>query len=228
MRILVVEDDKKVAGFIKKGLKEEQYAVDVCHDEEKALFYAQNYNYDLIILDIMLPRRDGMSVCKELRRQRNNVPIIMLTARDDVTDKISGLYGGADDYLTKPFIFSELLARVKALLRRTQHYKNKTDILQVADLTLDTAARTTVRGGKNITLTGKEYALLEYFLRNMGKVVNESMILEHVWDMEFEPSSNVVNVYINRLREKIDKGFNKRLIHTIRGLGYKIEDHESS
>jgi heavy metal response regulator len=222
MRILIVEDDKKIAGFIKKGLTEEHYAVDVAYDGEVGAYRAQANNYDLIILDIMLPKKDGIEVCRELRNKNIIAPIIMLTAKDTIEDKIEGLDEGADDYLTKPFSFEELLARVRALFRRTQKYKAKT--LKVADLELDPVTRKVTRAGKNITLTGKEYALLEYLMRSKERVLTETMITEHVWDMNFDPLTNVVNVYIHHLRQKIDKDFDKKLIHTIRGAGYVMKE----
>ena len=225
MRILVVEDDKKVASFIKKGLTEEHYAVDVAYDGEDGLYWAKQNDYDIIILDIMLPKKNGMKVCKELRDSNVNTPIIMLTAKDTLKDKISGLNEGADDYLTKPFSFEELLARIRALLRRNQQYK--AEILKVADLEFDPLNRKVTRAGKKITLSGKEYSLLEYLMRNKGKVVKETMIIEHVWDRNFDSFSNVVNVYIHHLREKIDQGFSKKLIHTVRGVGYLVEENES-
>jgi len=224
MRILIAEDDRKVAGFLKKGLKEEHYAVDVCYDGEEALFQAQVNQYDLIILDVMLPKKNGFAVCKEIREEGKLTPILMLTARDQLEDKVKGLREGADDYLTKPFAFEELLARIQALLRRTQDYKTKT--LKVGDLELDPVSRKITRQGKPITLTGKEYALLEYLIRNKGRVITQSMIIDHVWDMNYDGLSNVVNVYINHLREKIDKGFSQKYIHTIRGVGYKIDENE--
>ncbi|MGD2089363.1 MAG: response regulator transcription factor [Candidatus Aminicenantes bacterium] len=224
MRILIAEDDRKVAGFLKKGLKEEHYAVDVCYDGEDALFQAQVNQYDLIILDVMLPKRNGFSVCKAIREEGILSPILMLTARDQLEDKVKGLREGADDYLTKPFAFEELLARIQALLRRTQDYKTKT--LNVGNLELDPVSRKITRAGKPITLTGKEYALLEYLMRNKGRVITQSMIIDHVWDMNYDGLSNVVNVYINHLREKIDKGFSQKYIHTIRGVGYKIDENE--
>lgn len=223
MRILIVEDDKKVAGFLRRGLKEEQYAVDVCYDGEEALFQSQVNQYDLIILDVMLPKKNGFAVCKQIREEGNLTPILMLTARDQLEDKVKGLQEGADDYLTKPFAFEELLARIKALLRRTQDYKTKT--LNVGDLELDPVSRKVTRQGKPVSLTGKEYALLEYLMRNKGRTITQSMIIDHVWDMNFDGLSNVVNVYINHLREKIDKGFPKKYIHTIRGVGYQIDEN---
>lgn len=225
MRILIAEDDRKVAGFLKKGLKEEHYAVDVCYDGEEALFQAQVNQYDLIILDVMLPKKNGFAVCKAIREEGILSPILMLTARDQLEDKVRGLREGADDYLTKPFAFEELLARIQALLRRTQDYKTK--ILKVGDLEMDPVSRKITREGKVITLTGKEYALLEYLMRNKGRVITQSMIIDHVWDMNYDGLSNVVNVYINHLREKIDKGFSQKYIHTIRGVGYKIDENEN-
>ena len=222
MRILIVEDDRKVGAFLQRGLREEQYAVDLCRDGLEGIYQAQVSHYDVIILDVMLPGKDGFTVCKELREDSVLTPILMLTAKDTLEDKIIGLSEGADDYLTKPFSFEELLARVRALLRRSQDYK--TGVLKVGDVILDPLRRVVSRAGKAIVLTGKEYALLEYLMRNRGRVVSQSMIIEHVWDMNYEGSSNVVNVYINHLREKIDKDARVKLIKTIRGHGYKIDE----
>ncbi len=222
MRILIVEDDKKVGAFLEKGLKEEQYAVDVCRDGEEAMDLAMANPYDVIILDIMLPKKDGFAVCRELRQAGVLTPILMLTAKDTVEDKVAGLTEGADDYLTKPFSFEELLARIRALLRRSQDYKTK--VLKVADLELDPARRQATRAGRKIPLTGKEYALLEYMMRNKGRVLTESMIIEHVWDMNYEGTSNIVNVYINYLRKKIDEAAPVKLIQTVRGYGYMIDE----
>jgi two-component system copper resistance phosphate regulon response regulator CusR len=222
MRILIVEDDRKVGAFLQKGMKEEQYAVDVCRDGEEAVEWASINSYDVIVLDIMLPKKDGFAVCRELRQKGMLTPILMLTAKDSVEDKVSGLTEGADDYLTKPFSFEELLARIRALLRRTQDYKTKA--LRVGDLELDLIKRQATRAGKQIPLSGKEYALLEYLMRNKGRVVTESMIVEHVWDMNYEGTSNIVNVYINYLRKKIDSEFEVKLVRTIRGHGYTIDE----
>jgi len=222
MRILIVEDDRKVANFLKQGLKEELYAADVCHDGDEALYFAEVNQYDLIILDVMLPKKNGFEVCRELRGRSIHTPILMLTARGHIEDKVRGLQEGADDYLTKPFAFEELLARVQALLRRTQDYK--ANIMRVGDLELNPVSRKVAREGKTITLTGKEYALLEYLMRNKGRIITQSMIIEHVWDMNYEGMSNVVNVYINHLRDKIDKGFTVKYIRTVRGMGYKIDE----
>ncbi len=222
MRILVVEDEKKVGSFIKKGLEEEHYAVDIAYDGEEGLTLAQINEYDLILLDIMLPRLDGMEVLRQIRRNGSNVPILMLTAKDSVEDIVSGLDGGSDDYLTKPFSFDELVARVRALLRRKA--KEKMDLLTVGDLSLSTSTHRVKRGGREIELTAKEYALLEYFMRNPNRVLTRVLITEHVWDYHFDPSTNVIDVYVNYLRKKIDQGFEKKLIHTIRGSGYIMKD----
>lgn len=224
MRILVVEDDKKVAGFIKKGLTEENYAVDVFYDGEEGLFWGMENEYDLIILDIMLPKKNGFYICKELRKSGNTVPILMLTAKDTTEDKVKGLDAGSDDYIAKPFSFDEFLARIRALLRRSQSYK--TPVLSVADLEMNPASRKVTRGDVEIKLTGKEYSLLEYLIRNKNKLVTETRIIEHVWDMNYEPGTNVVNVYIHHLRNKIEKGFNRKLLHTVRGAGYIIKDQD--
>jgi len=223
MRILVVEDDKKVGRFLEKGLREEQYAVDICRDGADALYYAQTNTYDVIILDIMLPGKDGFTICREMRENSILTPVIMLTAKDTVEDKISGLSEGADDYLTKPFSFEELLARIRALFRRNQDYKSK--VLKAGDLEMDPVRRLVTRAGKKIILTGKEYALLEYLLRNKGRIVTPVMILGHVWNMDYDGISNIVNVYINHLRNKIDKDSRVKLIKTIRGLGYQIDEN---
>ena len=222
MRILIVEDDKKVGAFLKKGLREEQYAVDICRDGKEAMYCAHVNTYDVIILDIMLPGMDGFMICSKLRQSNILTPIIMLTAKDALEDKITGLSDGADDYMTKPFSFEELLARIRALLRRNQDYK--TSVLKVRDLELDPWWRKVTRSGRDIVLTGKEYALLEYLMRNRGRIVTQSMIIEHVWDMNYEGTSNIVNVYINHLRKKIDNDFTKKLIHTVRGHGYRIDE----
>jgi len=223
MRILVVEDDKKVGRFLEKGLQEEQYAVDICRDGADALYFAQTNTYDVIILDIMLPGKDGFTICREMRENSILTPVIMLTAKDTVEDKISGLSEGADDYLTKPFSFEELLARIRALFRRNQDYKTK--VLKAGDLEMDRVRRLFTRAGKRIILTGKEYALLEYLLRNKGRIVTPVMILGHVWDMDYDGISNIVNVYINHLRNKIDKDSSTKLIKTIRGHGYQIDEN---
>lgn len=222
MRILLVEDEKKIASFIKRGLKEERYLVDVADEGERALSMAEVSPYDLIVLDIMLPGRDGISVCKELRSKKIGTPILMLTAKDKIGDKVLGLDSGADDYLTKPFSFDEFLARVRALLRRKE--ASKTTTLKVADLELDQLTHTVKRGGKEIPLTAKEYALLEYLMLNANQVVTRTMLSEHVWHEDFDSFTNVIDVYVNYLRNKVDKGFKKRLIRTVRGTGYALRE----
>ncbi|PIQ97960.1 MAG: DNA-binding response regulator [Nitrospinae bacterium CG11_big_fil_rev_8_21_14_0_20_56_8] len=222
MRILVVEDEKKVAGFIKKGLEEETYAVDVAYDGEEGLHMARENQYDLIILDLMLPRIEGLEVLRQIREGTIDTPVILLTAKDSVEDKVRGLNKGADDYMTKPFAFSELLARVRVLLRRGK--ADTKTVLQIDDLTLDLVSHKVNRNGEEIELTGKEYSLLEYFMRNKGKVLTRTMIAEHVWDYNFDTFTNVIDVYINHLRKKIDKNYPKKLLHTMRGVGYVMKD----
>jgi heavy metal response regulator len=218
MRILVIEDEKKVAHFIKKGLEEEHYAVDTAYDGEVGLFMAESNEYDLIVLDLMIPKIDGIEVLRRIRGNKNNVPILVLTARASVEDIVKGLDTGGDDYLTKPFEFVEFLARIRALLRREKIEKEP--ILKVADLTLSLVTHKVMRKGREIELTSKEYALLEYFMRNPEKVLTRTMISEHVWDYHFDSLTNVIDVYVNYLRKKIDKDFETKLIHTIRGVGY--------
>jgi DNA-binding response OmpR family regulator len=217
MRILLVEDDKKVASFIRKGLEEEGYAVDVAADGEAGLFMGLDRLHDLIILDVMLPKKPGFQVLRELRQAKVATPVLMLTARDTVEDKVQGLDAGADDYLTKPFVFAELLARVRALLRRRAEARSPR--LQVADLLLDPATRSVTRDG--------EFALLEYLMRNAGRVLTRTAITEHVWDYDFDSGTNVIDVYVNYLRKKIDAGHEPKLLHTVRGAGYVLrESHE--
>ena len=222
MKILVVEDEKKIASFIERGLKEEGYAVDVAYNGDDGEFKALNNKYDLITLDIMLPGKDGFTICKGLKESGIETPVLMLTARDSVKDKVVGLDSGADDYLTKPFAFEELLARVRALLRRKRI--SKETVLQVADLKLDQLKREVTRANKKIEMTSREYALLEYMMLNAGNVITRTMISEHVWDEHFDSFTNVIDVYINYLRNKVDKGFDKKLIHTIRGSGYVLKE----
>jgi DNA-binding response OmpR family regulator len=218
MRLLLVEDDPRIARFVAKGLREEAYAVDVSVNGDDALYEAAINTYDLIILDVMIPGRNGFEVCRELRRAGQRMPILMLTARDAVEDRITGLDHGADDYLTKPFEFRELLARLRALLRRSVELRPAQ--IEVADLVLDTGAQTVARGGRNIPVTTKEYALIEFLARNAGRVVGRAEIAEHVWDESFDPFSNLIEVYVNRVRRKIDSGTGKPLLHTRRGAGY--------
>ncbi|MCP4148761.1 MAG: heavy metal response regulator transcription factor [bacterium] len=225
MRIALIEDDQKIAAFVRKGLTEEHYSVDVFNDGADGAYWAAVNDYDLVILDVMLPNKDGFEICSQLRSRNIPTPILMLTAKTGINDRVRGLDSGADDYLTKPFAFVELLARVRALLRRTQTYK--TSVLSVHDLRLDPASHHVSRGDDKIQLSGKEYALLEYLMRNTDRILTESMIIEHVWDMNFDPDSNIVKVYIHYLREKIDKGRTIKLIHTVRGLGYTIKNEDT-
>jgi heavy metal response regulator len=226
MRILVVEDEKKVASFLKKGLEEERYAVDCALDGEEALFMADANEYDLMILDIMLPKVDGLEVLKRVRDKGATLPVLMLTAKDSVEDVVKGLDRGCDDYLTKPFSFAELLARVRALLRRKG--REPAGELRVADLVLDPVTHAVLRGGKKIELTAKEYALLEYLMRHADRVVTRTMISEHVWDYHFDPMTNVIDVYVNHLRSKIDVASSQKLIYTIRGVGYILRGNDDA
>jgi DNA-binding response OmpR family regulator len=220
MRILIVEDEKSLADIIKKGLEEEGYAVDVSYNGEEGLFMAENEPSDLIILDIMLPVIDGMTILKKIRKAGIKTPVVMLTAKDTIMDKVSGLDSGADDYLTKPFSFEELLARMRALLRRNSEVK--ASIILIGDLTIDTASHEVKRGKKPILLSAKEYALLEYMAINRNKVLSRTTLTEHLYDQDFDLDSNVIDVFINRIRNKIDRGYNTRLICTARGAGYML------
>ena len=220
MRILIVEDEPGTAEMLSKGLREQTYAVDVAADGEEAVYQAAVNDYDLILLDVMLPRKDGFEVCRNVRASGSTVPVLMLTARDRVGDRVAGLDTGADDYLTKPFDFHELTARMRALLRRGRALLPET--LLVADLSVDTRARTARRAGREVELTAKEYALLEYLVRRAGQVVGRAEIAEHVWDENFDPFSNVIDVYIQRLRRKVDDGHELKLIRTRRGEGYVL------
>jgi len=223
MRILVVEDEKKVAGFIKKGLEEESYAIDVVYDGVEGEYMASTNDYDVIVLDIMLPKKSGFDVVHDLRAKNIKTPVLLLTARDSVEDKVKGLNSGADDYLNKPFAFEELLARVRALMRRKDYGLAE---LKFADLVLDQATRKAKRGDEIVDLTSKEYGLLEYFLRNPNKVLTRTMIAEHVWDYTFDSDTNIIDVYVNHLRNKIDKEPFKKVIHTVRGVGYILKEEE--
>jgi len=220
MRVLVIEDEPGVAAFVKKGLREASYAVDVADDGQTGFRLAASREYDTIVLDLMLPGKDGFNIIRDLRHDEVTTPIICLTARDAVDDRVRGLNLGADDYLAKPFSFSELLARINALLRRGHTLTQTT--LTVADLSIDLIARSVVRAGRRIDLSPREYALLEYLARNAGHILSRTMILEKVWDMNQDPLTNVVDVHINRLRRKVDHGFTRPLIHTIRGVGYVL------
>ncbi len=217
MRILVLEDEKNMAGFIERGLKEERFSVDIAFDAQKAMYLAQLNQYDVMILDVMLPDKDGFSVCEELRKKKINAPILMLTASNTVTDRVRGLNVGADDYLSKPFAFDEFLARIRALIRRDKQVK--TTVLKVADLEMDLVRHKVQR-------SGREYGLLEYLMVNADEVVTRTMISEHVWNEDFDRFTNVIDVHINALRNKIDKDFKRTLIHTVRGTGYILTDEK--
>jgi len=221
MRILVVEDEPRMANVIARGLREQSYAVDVAPDGINGLYQASINDYDVIVLDVLLPHRDGYEVCRELRQRGNTTPVLMLTARATVDDRITGFDAGADDYLTKPFSFRELLARIRALLRRDSQLRP--DVLEIADLVLDSASHRVVRASKEVQLTAKEYALLEYLARRQGQLVSRAEIAAHVWDDSFDPFSNTIEVYVNRLRKKIDGDHSIKLLHTRRGEGYILE-----
>ena len=224
MRILLIEDDPKLGDVVRRGLQEQHYSVDHAINGEDGLEHALVNTYDLIILDLMLPKADGVTICREMRRNEMKAPILILTALDAIETKIEGLDAGADDYLTKPFHFEELLARVRSLIRRqTDHRQSE---IRVADLVLDTARRLVERGGAAISLTAKEFALLEYFMMNQGKVLTREEISEHVWDMNFDPQSNVIDSFVRFLRQKIDKDHPVQLIHTVRGIGYRFSEQE--
>jgi two-component system OmpR family response regulator len=220
MRVLVVEDDVKMAGLLRRGLEEEGYAVDIAQNGAEAVWAGTENPYDAIVLDVMLPDLDGFSVCRQLREAGRWAPILMLTARDSVPDRVAGLDAGADDYLTKPFAFTEFLARLRALLRRGAG--ERPAILRSGDLTLDPATRLVRRGSDLVDLTAKEFALLEFFLRHPDEVLTRSRIIEHVWDFAYDGDSNVVDVYVRYLREKVDRPFGRHTIETVRGAGYRL------
>lgn len=222
MRMIVVEDDRKIASFVANGLREAGYAVDLVHDAEEALARARAVPYDAAVVDIMLPGMDGVTFIETLRREGVATPVIILSAKRSVDDRVSGLKAGGDDYLTKPFSFAELLARVQALLRRA-HLSSSPVVLSAGDLTVDLLTREVMRGERKIDLQPREFSLLEYLLRNAGTVVSKTLIMEHVWDYHFDPQTNVVDVLVSRLRGKIDRGFHHKLIHTIRGVGYVLK-----
>ncbi|HKI51870.1 MAG TPA: response regulator transcription factor [Geothermobacteraceae bacterium] len=221
-KLLVVEDEKKVASFIKRGLEEEEFQVDVANDGEEGLFMAENNSYDLILMDLMLPKMDGLSVVGALRDKEIVTPVLCLTAKDTVDDIVSGLDSGSDDYLTKPFAFAELLARVRALLRRGSQDRGAE--LVFADLRLDPVTHKVWRSDKEIDLTAKEYALLEYFMRNPNQTLTRTMIAEQVWDYTFDSFTNIIDVYVNYLRKKVDRDYDLKLIHTVRGTGYVLKE----
>jgi heavy metal response regulator len=224
MRILVVEDEKKVSSFIKRGLEEENYEVETAADGEEGLAMAAEKSYDLIVLDWMLPKKDGLSVVKELRGKKTMTPVLMLTAKDSLEDIVAGLDSGSDDYLTKPFAFAELLARVRALLRRSEMDRGAE--IRFADLRLDPVTHNVWRKDREIDLTAKEYGLLEYFMRNPNQVLTRTMIADHVWDYTFDSFTNIIDVYVNYLRKKIDRDADKKLIHTVRGVGYILKEED--
>lgn len=222
MRILLVEDEHRLSSVIKKGLVEDGFAVDVAYDGEEGLFLAESETYDLIILDWMLPKTDGLAVCRELRSKNTKTPILMLTAKSNLEDKVEGLDSGADDYLTKPFAFLELRSRIHALIRRST--ADSSPILKVSDLELDPLKHNVKRGAKEISLTPKEFAVLEFLMRHKEEVVTRTMITEHVWDYNFEGMSNIIDVFVANLRRKIDKNEKIKLIHTLHGVGYKVSE----
>ena len=222
MRVLVVEDEKKTASFIRKALQAEGFAVDVCHRGDDAWAATRVTPFDALVLDIMLPGRDGLSLLRQLRQQGNATPVLLLSARGEVNERIEGLDAGADDYLPKPFVIAELVARVRALGRRGGEAKST--VLRMADLSLDTVTRQAERAGRVIELTVREYRLLEFLLRSAGRICSRMAILEKVWDYDFDPGSNLVDVNIKRLREKIDADFEPKLLHTVRGLGYQLKE----
>lgn len=222
MRLLLVEDEEKVVNFVQRGLAAERFAVDVARDGVAGLELVQSYDYDLVILDLLLPRLDGTEVLRKIRRTNSQIPILVLTARDAVQDKVAHFEAGADDYLTKPFAFAELLVRIKALLRRGA--TRQETVLRIADLELDRLSQQVRRGGKRIELTSKEYSLLEYLMANAGRVLSRTMIIEHVWDQSFDGATNIVDVYVRHLRDKVDEGGEGTLIRTVRGVGYAISE----
>jgi heavy metal response regulator len=224
MRILVVEDEKKVSSFIKRGLEEENYEVLLAVDGEEGLAMAAEKPVDLIVLDWMLPKKDGLTMLKELRNKKIATPVLMLTAKDTVEDIVAGLESGSDDYLTKPFAFAELLARVRALLRRSEMDRGAE--IRFADLRLDPVTHKVWRSDREIDLTAKEYGLLEYFMRNANQVLTRTMIADHVWDYTFDSFTNIIDVYVNYLRKKIDRDADKKLIHTVRGVGYILKEED--
>ena len=225
MRALVVEDDATIADFVARGLREAGFAVDVAADGETALDRAREHPYDVAIIDVMLPKRDGLAVIDEMRRRGIGTPVLILSARRSVDDRVKGLQAGGDDYLTKPFAFAELLARVQALLRRASRSPDPAT-LTVDDLVLDLFSRRVTRGGKVVDLRPREFALLEYLMRNAGRVVSKTMILSHVWEYNFDPQTNIVDVLVSRLREKIDRPFERKLLQTVRGVGYVLAGRE--
>ncbi len=223
MRILVVEDDPKISSFVVKGLKQSGFAVDAASDGEEGLLLARATKPDVVVVDVMLPRLDGLSLIRRLRQDGIQLPVLILSAKASVEDRVAGLQSGGDDYLTKPFAFSELLARIHALLRRAANAAEPTRLI-VGDLSMDLLTREVIREGRRIELQAREFSLLEYLMRNAGRAVTKTLILEHVWDYNFDPQTNVVDVLVHRLRSKVDKGFDSKMIHTIRGVGYALKE----
>jgi len=222
MKLLIVEDEKDLALTLKKGLEENSFAVDVCYDGEEGLFMAENYPYDVLLLDIMLPKMDGLAILNTLRKKKIDIPVVMLTARGEVEDRIKGLNIGADDYIAKPFDFSELLARLRSVIRRSKG--KPSPVIVIGDLTIDTNAREIRRGGSDIKLSAKEYNMLEYLALNKNRVIGRTELMEHIYESDGDPDSNIIDVYINYLRNKIDKDFAVQLIHTVRGAGYVLKE----
>lgn len=222
MKVLIVEDEKDLALTLKKGLEENSFVVDVCYDGEEGLFMAENYPYDVVLLDIMLPKMDGLAVLSTLRKKKIDMPVVMLTARGEVEDRIKGLNIGADDYIAKPFDFSELLARLRSGVRRSKG--KPAPVIVIGDLTIDTNSREVMRGGRDIKLSAKEYNMLEYLALNKNRVIGRPELMEHIYELDADPDSNIIDVYINYLRNKIDKDFAVQLIHTVRGAGYVLKE----
>jgi two-component system OmpR family response regulator len=222
MRVLVVEDDNKIASFVVKGLKQSGFAVDRCADGEDALVFARSAPFDVAVVDVMIPKLDGLKLIQQMRKEGIRTPVIILSAKASVDDRVKGLQAGGDDYLTKPFAFSELLARIQALIRRSSNAAEPTKI-SVGDLSLDLLSREVKRGGQTIELQSREFSLLEYLMRNPGRVVTKTMLLEHIWDYSFDPQTNVVDVLVHRVRSKVDKDFPHKMIQTIRGVGYVLK-----
>ncbi|MBK8000677.1 MAG: response regulator transcription factor [Verrucomicrobia bacterium] len=225
MRVLIIEDEKKSASFIRRALQAEGFAVDAVHNGEEGLIAALTISYDAIVLDIMLPGRDGLSILRELRSKSNHTPVLLLSARGQVDERIDGLNAGADDYLPKPYVLGELAARVRALTRRSSG-ESRSVVLKLADLNVDTVTRKVLRAGQTIDLSTREYALLEYLLRSKGRVCGRMQIMEKVWDYDFDPGTNLVDVYIRRVRDKIDAGHARPLLHTVRGIGYVMKEQQ--
>lgn len=226
MRILVAEDERDLNALLKKRLEKQKYSVDVCYDGEEAMDYLAVTNYDAVILDIMMPRKNGLQVLKYIRDKRKNVPVLLLTAKDSVEDRVAGLDAGADDYLVKPFAFEELLARIRVMLRKNSAAETKTNIVSIADLTVDLNTHKVSRGGREISLSSREFSVLRYLCMNQGIVLSRDKIEEHIWNYDYAGGSNVVDVYIRYLRKKIDEGFSPKLIHTVRGAGYVLREEE--